>query len=91
MDMNAFRLDGKVALVTGASYGIGFAIASAMGQMGARIVFNDRNPELIEKGVAAYKELGIEAAAISATSPTRPPFRSSSARLRGTWAWWTSW
>ena len=61
MDMNAFRLDGKVALVTGASYGIGFAIASAMGQMGAKIVFNDRSPELIEKGVAAYKELGIEA------------------------------
>jgi len=61
MDMNAFRLDGKVALVTGASYGIGFAIASAMGQMGAKIVFNDRKPELIEKGVAAYKELGIEA------------------------------
>ena len=57
----SFRLDGKVALVTGASYGIGFAIASAYGNMGAKIVFNDRNPELIEKGVAAYKELGIEA------------------------------
>ena len=56
-----FRLDGKVALVTGASYGIGFAIASAMGQAGAKIVFNDRKPELIEKGVAAYKDLGIEA------------------------------
>ena len=57
----SFRLDGKVALVTGASYGIGFAIASAMGEAGAKIVFNDRKPELIEKGVAAYKELGIEA------------------------------
>ncbi len=57
----SFRLDGKVALVTGASYGIGFAIASAYGNVGAKIVFNDRNPELIEKGVAAYKELGIEA------------------------------
>ncbi len=57
----SFRLDGKVALVTGASYGIGFAIASAMGQAGAKIVFNDRKPELIEKGVSAYKELGIDA------------------------------
>lgn len=56
-----FSLEGKVALVTGASYGIGFAIASAMGEAGAKIVFNDRKPELIEKGVAAYKELGIEA------------------------------
>ena len=56
-----FRLDDKVALVTGASYGIGFAIASAMGAQGAKIVFNDRKPELIEKGIAAYKEIGIEA------------------------------
>ncbi len=57
----SFRLDGKVALVTGASYGIGFAIASAFGKMGAKIVFNDRKPELIEKGVAEYAALGIEA------------------------------
>ena len=56
-----FSLKGKVALVTGASYGIGFAIASAMGEAGAKIVFNDRKPELIEQGIAAYKELGIEA------------------------------
>ena len=56
-----FALTGKTTLVTGASYGIGFAIASAMGQAGAKIVFNDRKPELIETGVAAYNELGIEA------------------------------
>ena len=56
-----FSLEGKVALVTGASYDIDFAIASAMGEAGAKIVFNDRKPELIEKGVAAYKELGIDA------------------------------
>ena len=48
-----FSLEGKVALVTGESYGIGFSIASAMGEAGAKIVFKDRNPELIEKGVAA--------------------------------------
>ena len=56
-----FSLKGKVALVTGASYGIGFAIASAMGEAGAKIIFNGRRPDVIEKGVAAYKELGIEA------------------------------
>ncbi len=56
-----FSLKDKIALATGASYGIGFAIASAMGQAGAKIVFNGRRPELIEKGVAAYKELGIDA------------------------------
>ena len=37
-DLNAFSLEGKVALVTGASYGIGFAIASAMAAAGATTV-----------------------------------------------------
>ena len=49
-DMNKFRLDGKVALVTGASYGIGFAIASGLAAAGAKIVFNDINQELVDKG-----------------------------------------
>ncbi|MCI8447359.1 MAG: gluconate 5-dehydrogenase [Eubacterium sp.] len=56
-----FSLNGKVALVTGASYGIGFSIASAYAQAGAAIVFNDINQELVDKGMAAYKEIGIEA------------------------------
>jgi gluconate 5-dehydrogenase len=56
-----FSLNGKIALVTGASYGIGFAIATAYAQAGATIVFNDRNAEALEKGLAAYKEMGIEA------------------------------
>ena len=57
----SFRLDGKVALITGASYGIGFAIASAYASLGATIVFNDINEELMNKGLAAYKEAGITA------------------------------
>jgi len=61
MTMNDFRLDGKIALVTGASYGIGFAIASGFAAAGAKIVFNDINQELVDKGLAAYKEAGIEA------------------------------
>ena len=61
MNMNSFSLEGKVALITGASYGIGFAIATAYANAGAKIVFNDIKPELVEKGLAAYKELGIDA------------------------------
>lgn len=56
-----FSLKGKIALVTGASYGIGFAIASGMAQAGATIVFNDIKQELVDKGIAAYKEAGIDA------------------------------
>ena len=56
-----FSLEGKVALVTGASYGIGFALATAYANAGAKVVFNDINQELVNKGLAAYKELGIEA------------------------------
>ena len=56
-----FSLEGKVALVTGASYGIGFALATAFAQAGAKVVFNDIKQELVDKGIAAYKAEGIEA------------------------------
>ena len=57
----SFDLTGKIALITGASYGIGFAIATAMANCGATIVFNDIKQELVDKGMAAYKEAGIDA------------------------------
>ncbi len=59
--MDSFSLKGKVALITGASYGIGFAIATAYAKAGATIVFNDRNQEALEKGLANYQEAGIKA------------------------------
>ncbi len=54
-----FSLEGKTALVTGASYGIGFAIAKGLAEAGAKIVFNDINQDLVDKGLAAYSEIGI--------------------------------
>jgi gluconate 5-dehydrogenase len=56
-----FSLEGKIALITGASYGIGFAIATAYAEVGVTIVFNDIKQELVDKGLAAYKEQGIDA------------------------------
>ena len=61
MNMNAFSLKGKTAWITGASYGIGFAIAEAYAAAGATIVFNDINQELVEKGRKAYAEKEIDA------------------------------
>ncbi|MDD2996998.1 MAG: gluconate 5-dehydrogenase [Bacteroidia bacterium] len=59
--MNQFDLTGKIALVTGASYGIGYAIATGLAAAGAKILFNDINQNLVDKGIAAYKADGIEA------------------------------
>ena len=59
--MTIFSLEGKTALVTGGSYGIGFAIASALSEAGAAVVFNDLKRELVESGLAAYQEKGIAA------------------------------
>lgn len=59
--LDSFSLEGKIALITGASYGIGFAIATAYAQAGAAICFNDINQELVDKGLKAYEEAGIKA------------------------------
>ena len=60
-NMNSFDLTGKIAIITGASYGIGFAMASGLASAGAKIVFNDINEELVASGIKGYKELGIDA------------------------------
>ena len=59
--LKKFSLEGKVAWITGASYGLGLAYAVAYAESGARIVFNDINQELVDKGMAEYKKRGIEA------------------------------
>ena len=59
--MNKFDLTGKVALITGGSYGIGFAIACGLAEAGATIVFNDLRQDLVDRGLAAYAEKGIKA------------------------------
>jgi gluconate 5-dehydrogenase len=59
--LNKFSLQGKVALVTGGSYGIGMAVAKALAYAGARIAFNGRRANLIEEAEKEYKALGIDA------------------------------
>lgn len=56
-----FSLEGKVALVTGAAYGIGFAMAEALHNAGAKIAFNCRSQLHMDQALADYKAKGIEA------------------------------
>lgn len=56
-----FSLEGKVALVTGAAYGIGFAIAEGLAAAGAKIAFNCRGEKHMQEALEAYQAKGIEA------------------------------
>lgn len=59
--LDQFSLVGKVALVTGGSYGIGFAMASALAKAGAKIAFNCRSEEHLAQAMKDYEAAGIEA------------------------------
>jgi gluconate 5-dehydrogenase len=56
-----FNLTGKIALVTGAVYGIGFELAKALAQAGATICFNDLTQDGVDKGLENYKAHNIKA------------------------------
>ena len=56
-----FSLEGKIALVTGGAHGIGFAIAESYAEAGAPFVVNCSSEASLERGLAAYKEKGIDA------------------------------
>src|SRR3954462_232934 len=53
-----FRLDGRVALVTGASRGLGYAMAEALAAYGAKVILNGRDPAALESAAARLREAG---------------------------------
>ena len=57
---NLFDLTGKVALITGGAHSIGFAIGVGLAQAGATVCFNCSNEASKERGIAAYKEAGVD-------------------------------
>ncbi|MBA9076343.1 gluconate 5-dehydrogenase [Rufibacter quisquiliarum] len=57
--LNLFDLSGKTALVTGATHGLGMAMATALGKAGATLVVNGNTPEKMEKALQAYQAEGL--------------------------------
>ncbi len=75
------RLDGKTALVTGASRGIGAAIAYALAEQGARLVLVARGEEALARTAARIDALGVECSIL----PLDVTDREGSARAVGEW------
>ena len=69
--MQSFKLEGRVALVTGSSAGIGEALARGLAEAGAAVVINGRRPELVDSVVAALIGAGhtAHAAPFDVTDP----------------------
>jgi len=59
IDASTFRLDGRVALVTGSSAGIGLALARGLGQAGATVVLNGRDVKKLEDTAARLQAEGL--------------------------------
>jgi len=59
-------LAGKVALITGASRGIGFAIARRLGRMGARVAICGRDQARLDQSASSLRDEGIETLAVQA-------------------------
>jgi gluconate 5-dehydrogenase len=58
---NIFDLSGKVALVTGATHGLGMAMATALAQFGATLIINGNTPSKMDAAIKTYADNGIKA------------------------------
>lgn len=63
MTANGFRLDGRRALVTGSTSGIGAALARGLGEAGACVLINGRRLDRVERMIERLRAGGIDAGA----------------------------
>ena len=86
-----FELTGKVALITGATHGIGLALARGLAQAGARVVINARNAEKLARAVATLRRRAWLSPAVVSICSTAPRFESGSRRWSRKSVGLTSW
>jgi NAD(P)-dependent dehydrogenase (short-subunit alcohol dehydrogenase family) len=72
--MSLFSLEGKVALITGSTKGIGKAIAERMAEQGASVVISSRNQDACDEVAAAISARGHKAMGIAAISIIRTSY-----------------
>jgi len=83
--MSLSRWQGKVALVTGASSGIGEAIARRLGEIGMRVAVAARRAERLERLAQAIREAGAQAMAVSADLRVEAGIAALFAKVREAW------
>ncbi len=83
--INLFRLDGRVALITGGGGAIGTAMAGGLASVGARVLIADRRLDAAEHTVAALRDAGAEAAAIETDVTSEIDVRRAIQQCVTTW------